>query len=92
MLADQRTCYGRGNGNSVFLDIGFEIANHLVSRFIAGFFVRDRHGSAKNDFVARIQLTDIDHLCRGQCRLELLDSSLDKPLLFPGRMILGVLL
>lgn len=84
-------CFGqrRRQGNFVFLDVGFIVADNLVRFFGVGVFVDDNDGGAETDDVSGI-LGRIDNLSAADDGFKFLNASFDEALLFLSGGVFGV--
>src|SRR5690606_12020343 len=79
-LANQRFADRAGNGDSVQPDIGFSIADDLISHVTAGVQVFNADRCAKYNAPIDIQTGRLDDLRVGQETFQFIDAAFDKTL------------
>src|SRR6266496_5470905 len=90
LLADHGPGDRRGDADLPLLQVGLELAHHLVAHLVARLGVGDGDGGAEDDAVA-LQLADLDHLGARDPVLDLEEAALEVRLLVLGGVVLRVL-
>ena len=85
---------GEANDSLPFFDVGFVLADDLVSQLLARVFVGQVDGCTEDDAPMRLGagLGNVDDLGRAELALNLGDTALVEALLFLGRVVFRVFL